>query len=180
MAASFSKARAWAVSASAAIGLITLSASARADVLFDSLSSQNSGVVGDQPFTFSGMAASFDTGASVVRLNDVELLLNTTFSQSGDTFTVSLTGGVPLADVTFVDGLGLVFGSALSDLSSVTMPISDLSGGLTVQDFSQFANITLKPNAFYAISISLNDRRRGRRRDCRLGHDDGRYRPRRR
>jgi len=67
--AAFSKARAWVVSASAAIGLIALSASARADVLFDSLSSPNSGVVGDDAFIASGgFAASFDTGASAVVL----------------------------------------------------------------------------------------------------------------
>jgi hypothetical protein len=45
------KMRAWAVSGCVAIGLITLSSSARAEVLFDSLSSQNSGVVGDDFFT---------------------------------------------------------------------------------------------------------------------------------
>jgi hypothetical protein len=71
---------------------------------------------------------------------------------------VSLAGGVPLAGVTFMDGVGLVFGSPVSDFGSVTLPVSDLSDGLTVHDFSsQFANITLKPDAFYAIAISLND-----------------------
>jgi hypothetical protein len=154
--AAFSKRCAWVVSAFAAITLTALSTSARADVLFNSLSSPNSGVVGDQPFTSSGMAASFDTGASAFRRTDVALRLNSTFSQSGDMFIVSLTGGVALADVTFVDGIGLVFGSPLADLGSVTLPVSDL-GGLSVHDFHQFADITLKPNAFYAISISLND-----------------------
>jgi hypothetical protein len=38
-----SKARAWTVSGCAAISLITLSASARAEVLFDSLDSPNTG-----------------------------------------------------------------------------------------------------------------------------------------
>jgi hypothetical protein len=70
---------------------------------------------------------------------------------------VSLVGGVPLADITFEDGLGLVFGSDLSLLGSVTLPISDLSSGLTVENFSQFANITLQPNAFYAIDVFLGD-----------------------
>jgi PEP-CTERM motif len=72
-------------------------------------------------------------------------------------FTVSLAGGIPLADVTFEDGLGLVFGSPLTDLASVTVPLSDLSGDLTVQDFKQFANITLQPNAFYTVSISPDE-----------------------
>ena len=151
-----SKVRAWAVSGCAAIGLITLSASARAEVLFDSLSSQNSGVVGDNEFETPDFAASFNTGASTFRLTDVALLLNTTFSLPGDTFTVSLLGGVPLADVTFEDGLGLVFGSPLSVLGSETLPISDLSDALTVEHFNQLANITLQPDAFYAISVSIS------------------------
>jgi hypothetical protein len=70
---------------------------------------------------------------------------------------VSLSGGVPLAAVTFVDGLGLVFGSEPSLLGSVTLPISGLSSGLTVKHFSQFANIALQPDSFYAISIFLGD-----------------------
>jgi hypothetical protein len=69
---------------------------------------------------------------------------------------VSVVVGVPLADVTFEDSLGLVFGSPLSDLGSLMLPVSDLSDKLTVHDFTQFANITLKPDVFYAISISLN------------------------
>jgi PEP-CTERM motif len=51
----------------------------------------------------------------------------------------------------------LVFGSPLTDLASVTLPLSDLSGDLTVQDFKQFANITLQPNAFYTVSISPDE-----------------------
>jgi hypothetical protein len=144
------------VSGCAAIGLITLSLSARAEVLFDSLDSQNSGVVGDGGFETPAYAASFDTGASAVRLTDVALLLNSTFSLPGDTFTVSLVGGVPLADVTFEDSLGLVFGSPLSVLGSETLPISDLSGALTVEHFTQLENITLQPDAFYAISVNVS------------------------
>lgn len=149
----FSKMRACVASGYVAIGLTTLAASAHAEVLFDSLSSQNSGTFGDNPFTYQGAVASFNTGASALRLTDVALLLNSSFSLPGDMFTVSLAGGIPLADVTFVDGLGLIFGSPLTDLASVTLPLSGLSSGLTVQDFDQFANITLQPNAFYTINI---------------------------
>jgi hypothetical protein len=60
-----------------------------------------------------------------------------------------------LADVTFEDGVGLVFGSNLSLFGSVTLPISDLSSDLTVKNFCQFANITLQHNAFYAIDVFL-------------------------
>jgi hypothetical protein len=63
--------------------------------------------------------------------------------------------GPPLADVTFEDGVGLVFGSNLSLFGSVTLPISDLSSDLTVKNFIQFANIALQPNAFYAIDVFL-------------------------
>jgi PEP-CTERM motif len=149
-----SKARAWTLSGCAAISLTAFSVSARAEVLFDSLSSQNSGeVVTSGVETF---AASFNSGASAFRLTDVALLLNSTFSLPGDTFTASLIGGVPLADVTFVDGLGLVFGSPLSVLGAETLPISDLSGGLTVEHFTQLENITLQPEAFYAISVNVS------------------------
>ena len=102
----FSKVHALAVSGCAAIGLMTLSASARAEVLFDSLSSQNSGVVGDSFFETSEFAASFNTGASAFRVADVALLLNSTFSAPGDMFTVSLGGGTALADVMFEDDFG--------------------------------------------------------------------------
>jgi hypothetical protein len=73
----------------------------------------------------------------------------------GDTFTVSVIVGVPLADVTFEDGLGLVFGSPFSVLGSETLPISDLSGALTVEHFTQLESITLHPDAFYAISVNI-------------------------
>jgi hypothetical protein len=85
-------------------------------VLFDSLSGQNSGVVGDNGFETPEFAASFNTGTSAFRLTVVALLLNSTFSLAGDTFTGSLVGGVPLADVTFEDGLRVsVFSSRFRD-----------------------------------------------------------------
>jgi hypothetical protein len=152
----FSKVRAWAVSGCAVISALTLSASARAEVLFDSLSSQNSGVVGDTDFEPAAYGASFNTGASAVRLTDVSLLLNSTFSLPGDTFTVALGGGTPLADVMFEDGFGLNVGGG-PILASVTLPISDLSGALTVEHFSQLTNITLQPDAFYAIFVTVSE-----------------------
>lgn len=139
----------------AALAIMALPASSRAEVVFDSLSSPNSGVVGD-PFEGILYAASFNTGSSAVQLTDVALLLNSTFSLPGDTFTVTLFGGAPLADVTFVDGLGLIFNSPIPDLRSVTLPISDLSANLTVEHFGQLTNIVLQPNSFYAIGISVS------------------------
>jgi hypothetical protein len=154
----FSKARAWVVSACAAIGLITLSTSARADVLFDSLDSPNSGIVGTNLFFPPSFDASFQTGASPVRLTDVALLLNQSFYLPGDTFTVSLVGGVPLADVVFIPGLGLNIepGSGTPALDSVTLPISDLPTDLTVEHFSQFDGVTLQADTFYWIDLNIS------------------------
>jgi hypothetical protein len=76
---------------------------------------------------------------------------------AGDTFTVSLEGGVPLADVTFLGpllGLNIVPEGPL--LGSVTLPISARSTNLTAQQFTQFANIALKPNSFYWISLDVS------------------------
>ena len=56
----FSKARAWVFGA--AIGATALSASARADVLFDSLDSENSGIVGSP-----ALAAEFDASRRGLR-----------------------------------------------------------------------------------------------------------------
>ena len=123
----FSKARAWVFGA--AIGATALSASARADVLFDSLDSENSGIVGSPALALE-FDASFQTGASPVRVSDIALSLNSIFSLPGDTFTVSVLGGVPLADVEFIPALGLNVGPGGPALASVTLPISDLSPNL--------------------------------------------------
>jgi hypothetical protein len=145
--AAFSKARAWTVSGCAVISLIAFSASARAEVLFDSLDSPNTGV--SLGFNFD---ATFATGASTFHATDIALLLSQIF---GDTFTVSLHGGIPLADVTFDPLAGLsVFPNQGPVLGSVTLPMSDLSTSLTVEHFNQFASISLQPNSFYWIDLT--------------------------
>jgi MYXO-CTERM domain-containing protein len=149
----FSKARAWVVSA--AIGAVALSTSARADILFDSLGSPNSGIVGS-PALAPLFDASFQTGASPVRLTDVALSLNSIFSLPGDTFTVSVSGGVPLANVEFIPGLGLNVGPGGPALASVTVPMSNLSSDLTVQHFSQFDGFMLQANTFYWIDLTIS------------------------
>ena len=149
----FSKARAWVVSA--AIGAVALSTSARADILFNSLESQNSGIVGGANFP-PLFDASFQTGASPVRVSDVALSLNSAFSLPGDTFTVSLVGGVPLADVMFIPGFGLNVGPGGPALASVTAPMSDLSSDLTVQHFSQFDGFMLQAKTFYWIDLTIS------------------------
>ena len=149
----FSTARAWVVSA--AIGAVALSTSARADILFDSLGSPNSGIVGGANFP-PLFDSSFQTGASPVRLTDVALSLNSIFSLPGDTFTVSLVGGVPLADVMFIPGFGLNVGPGGPALASVTAPMSDLSSDLTIQHFSQFDGFMLQANTFYWIDLTIS------------------------
>jgi PEP-CTERM motif len=82
----------------------------------------------------------------------------------GDTFTVSLEGGIPLSDLVFSEGLGLSesSGAAIQSgmgepvLSSVTLPISDLSTSLTAEHFAQFAGIGLQPNSFYWIDLNAS------------------------
>ena len=70
----FSKARAWTVSGCAAISLIAFSPLARAEVLFDSLHSPNTGV-GDGAGGYFQADASFATVASTFYATDVALLL---------------------------------------------------------------------------------------------------------
>lgn len=148
----------------AAISLMAFSVSARATVLFDSLHSPNTGVIGENiGFTYPA-DASFATGASPFHATDVALLLEQIAPDGpggispDDTFTVSLVGGFPLADVTLLPfGEGLNVGPGLRGpvLGSVTLPISDLSTSLAAEHFNQFASIPLKPNSFYWIDLSI-------------------------
>lgn len=153
-----SKTRAYAVSGCAAVSLMAFSGSAQAEVLFNSLSSPNTGVMGDSNFGFNlPFDASFATGASAFHATDIALLLNQAGAVSpGDTFTVSLEGGVPLADVTFDPSLGLSVSPGQGPvLGSVTLPISNLSTSLSAEHFSQFASVALKPNSFYWIDLNI-------------------------
>src|SRR5258708_28607754 len=99
-----SKARAWTLSGCTALSLaVAFPVSARAEVLFDSLSSPNTGVRGDDNFGFNlPFDATFTTGASAFHATDIALLLNQAGAIfPGADFTVSLHGGLPLVDVTF-------------------------------------------------------------------------------
>lgn len=157
--AGVSKAREWIVRGCAAISLTAFSVSARAAVLFDSLHSPNTGVMGDDNFGFNlPFDATFATGASTFHATDIALLLNQAGAiLPGDDFTVSLHGGVPLADVTFDPLLGLsVTPNEGPVLGSVTLPISDLSTGLAVEHFNQFASIALQLNSLYWIDLNIS------------------------
>jgi hypothetical protein len=155
--AAFSNVR---VSGCTAVGLMALSASARAEVLFDSLHSPNTGVMGENiGFTYPA-DASFATGASTFHATDVALLLEQIAPGvifPDDDFTVSLHGGVPLAAVTFDPILGLnVLPGQGPVLGSVTLPISELATALTVEHFNQFASITLQPQSLYWIDLNIS------------------------
>jgi hypothetical protein len=143
------------------VSLTAFSASARAEVLFDSLDSLNTGVMGDLVGVPTyPLDASFATGASTFHATDIALLLNQAAAVlPGDMFTVSLQGGVPLADVTFLGpllGLNVLPGQG-PVLGSATLPISHLSTSLSVEHFNQFASIPLKPNSFYWIDLNLSE-----------------------
>jgi hypothetical protein len=155
--AACSNARVRAISRCAAIGLIAICGSARAEVLFDSLDSPNAG-----DSSTPSLDATFTTGASSFHATDISLLLGLVGSEPPieGTFTVSLEGGVPLADLSFDPDFGLTTEPSWGPvLASTTLPLADLSANLTVQHFNQFANVTLNPGSLYWIDIEQGDER---------------------
>jgi hypothetical protein len=138
----------------AAIGLVAFCGSAQAEVLFDSLDSPNTGA-----FSTPALNATFSTGASSFRVTDIALLLGLvgTVPPFDGTFTVSLEGGVPLADVSFDPVLGLNVAPGGPALATATLPLSDLSTSLTTEHFNQFAGITLNANSLYWIDVEQSD-----------------------
>ena len=105
-------------------------------------------------FSAPGLDATFSTGASSFRATDIALLLSGGAPSPDQTFTVSLIGGVPLADVSFDPVLGLNFRPGGPALAAVTLPASDLSTSLAIEHFNQFASITLQPNSLYWIDVA--------------------------
>jgi hypothetical protein len=137
-----------------AAGLVAFCGSAQAEVLFDSLESSNTGT-----FSTPAIDATFSTGASSFRATDIGLLLGLvgTVPPFEGTFTVSLEGGVPLADVSFDPVLGLNVGPGGPALATATLPLSDLSPSLAVEHINQFAGVTLNANSLYWIDVEQND-----------------------
>jgi hypothetical protein len=154
--AAFRKARAWTVSGCVAISLFAFSVAARAEeVLFDSLDSPTTDTEGVNELSLFPLDATFATGGSTFHATDIALLLSGQPVAFG-TFTVSLEGGFPLADVTFDPVLGLSVLPQGPVLGSVTLPLSGLSTSLTVEHFNQFASIPLQPNSLYWIDLNLS------------------------
>jgi hypothetical protein len=149
---------AWAATAAFSLALAH---PASATVFFDSL---GGATTGESNTTFSPMAATFATGASATRV-DVALLLDIPDPQDifpGDTYTVSLVGGIPLSDLSFDPVLGLDYlGGAAVDpfgpaLASVTLPLSTLPSTFTTLNFKQLAGVTLNPDSLYWIEVSIS------------------------
>jgi hypothetical protein len=132
-------------------GLIAFCASARATILFGSLDSPNPAA------STPGLDATFATGASIFHATDIALLLSGGVAPPPDeTFTVSLEGGVPLADVSFDPVLGLNIFPGGPVLGAVTLPVSNLSTSLAIEHFSLFASIALQPNSLYWIGVTAD------------------------
>jgi hypothetical protein len=123
-------------------------------VVFDSLDDVTAGSAyagGIDPV----MSGTFNTGATPVRV-DVTLLLRDSFPQdgaAGDTYTVSLDGGIPLSDLSFdpMSGLNYVNGSSVDFqgpvIQSVTLPVASLPAVWTDERYDQFDDIVLIPKA---------------------------------
>jgi hypothetical protein len=152
--------------AACAAAFLSLSAFARTasagGVLFDSLD----GVISSG--AYAGwidpvISGTFDTEATPVRV-DVALSLRDyfpEFAEPGDTYTVSLDGGIPLFDLSFdpIVGLNYSNGSPVDFqgpvIKSVTFPLTSLPTALTVKRYDQFASIVLNPNSLYWIEVSV-------------------------
>jgi hypothetical protein len=110
------------------------------------------------------MSGTFNTGAAPVRV-DVALLLRDRFPEDGepgDTYTVSLDGGIPLSDLSFdpMGGLNYVSGSSVDFqgpvIKSVTLPVTSLPAAWTLERYDQFARVVLNPNSLYWIEVGAN------------------------
>jgi hypothetical protein len=127
-------------------------------VVFDSLGGAPSGVANTSIDPI--ISATFKTGASPLHV-DVALLVSADIPEDGegDTYTVSLDGGIPLSDLSFspIKGLNYLDGSSVDFQSpvieSVTLPVTGLSATNTVEHYDQFAGVALNPNSLYWIEV---------------------------
>ena len=141
------------------LGPVTV-ASART-VVFDSLGGANLGDAADTNID-PVMSATFKTGASPINV-DVALFLSADIPEGGrgDTYTVSLDGGIPLSDLSFdpVKGLSFLDDSPVDYQGPVILPVTfsvtSLSAVPTVERYNEFAGIELNPNALYWIEVSV-------------------------
>jgi hypothetical protein len=146
------------------LSLSALATAASANgVVFNSLDSPTSSAAfagGIEPV----MSATFDTGAAPARVNFALLLRDRfpDFGGPGDTYTVSLDGGIPLSDLSFDPVVGLDYASGSSVdfqgpvIESLTFSLTSLPTACTVKDYDQFAGVVLNPNSLYWIEVSVH------------------------
>jgi hypothetical protein len=137
--------------------LMAFAAPASAAVIFDSLGSATNTSSATNP-----MAATFTTGSAASGV-DVSVLISgfgISDALPGDTFTVSLNGGIPLADLTYEPAfliplqsttgtIGAGFGPVLS---AITLPMTSLKSSLTVESFD-FSGVSLNADSLYWVTI---------------------------
>lgn len=148
--------------AAAAVWLLGLVRFASAEsVVFDSLGRANSDAADTSVDRV--ISATFNTGASPIHV-DVALSLSVAlpYEYKGDTYTVSLDGGIPLSDLSFdpINGLDTLDGKSVDfeapALASVTFPVTSLSEAWTVERYDQFAGVELNPNSLYWIEVRVD------------------------
>ena len=152
--------------AAASLSLSALATAASANgIVFDSLD----GVTSSAAFAGginSVISGTFNTKAAPVHV-DVALLLRDRFpdfGEPGDTYTVSLDGGIPLSDLSFdpIGGLDYANGSSVDFqgpvIESATFALTSLPTAWTVKHYDQFAGVALNPNSLYWIEVSVRQR----------------------
>ena len=86
------------------------------------------------------------------------------FGEPGDTYTVSLDGGIPLSDLSFdpIGRIGLrqrVFGRLQGPvMKSATFALTSLPRLGRCKHYDQFAGVALNPNSLYWIEVSVRQR----------------------
>jgi hypothetical protein len=149
--------------AAAAFTLAFTAPAPAAAIIFDSLN----GAASFAATTIFGspLAATFTTGASAARV-DVALSLSSIYLEGpypGDSYTVSLDGGIPLSGLSFDPANGLMspigaFVQAWEPvIKSVTFPLTGLPSIPTVERYDQFSDVSLNPNSLYWIEVSTAD-----------------------
>ena len=148
--------------AAAATWLLGLAGPASAEsIVFDSLGGANSGAADTSVGPV--ISGTFNTGASPLHV-DVALSLSVAVpdEHEGDTYTVSLDGGIPLSDLSFdpLSGLDTLGGASVDFeapvLASVMLPVASLSGAWTVEHYDEFAGVELNPNSLYWIEVRVD------------------------
>jgi hypothetical protein len=140
------------------VALASPSAPAKAEVLFDSLGGATSG--SSSTANGGSIDATFSTGGLPFDLTDIALEIGKTegVDDSSTVVTVKLVGGIPLSSLSFDPIFGLNIPPGGEPLvASYTIPISELSTGLTVEHSNAFVGISLKANSLYWVDLTSSN-----------------------